>query len=93
MVGFIWASRRCHSLDSGIVRDFRVNLILAVIGALDDSTVGLIVGLIVGSAISTLGSELSLFLFLLFSVVDDRSAVADVRGSPRTAIMVLGIVN
>jgi len=76
-LGFIWASRRCHSLDAGIVRDFQLDLILAVIGALDDSTVGLIVGLIVGSAISTLGSKLSHFLFLPFSVVDDRSAVAE----------------
>ena len=24
-VGFIWASRRCHSLDSGIVREFQVD--------------------------------------------------------------------
>jgi hypothetical protein len=54
-----------------------VDLILAVIGALDDSTVGSIVGSIVGSAISTFGSELSLFLFLPFSVVDDRSAVTE----------------
>ena len=75
-VGFIWASRRCQILDSGIVRDFQVDLIVAAIGAHDDSTVGSIVGSIVGSAISTLGSELSLFLFLPFSVVDDRSAVA-----------------
>jgi len=65
-IGFIWASRRCHILDSGIVTDFQVDLGLAAIGALDDSIVGLIVG-------SAIGSELSLFLF--FSVVDDRSAV------------------
>jgi hypothetical protein len=47
-----------------------VNLILAVIGAQN----GLTVGWIVGSAISTLGSKLPLFLSLAFSVVDDRSA-------------------
>ena len=52
-----------------------MDLVLAAIGALDDSIVGsAIIGLIVGSAISTL--EMSLFLFLPFSVVDDRSAVA-----------------
>jgi len=51
-VGFIWASRRCHILDSEIVRDFRVDLVLAAIGALDDSFVGLIVGsAIVGSIV------------------------------------------
>jgi len=41
-----------------------VDLVLAAIGALDDSIVGSIVG------------ELSLFLLFPFSVVDDRSAVA-----------------
>jgi hypothetical protein len=72
-VGFIWASGRSHSLDSGIVRDLRVDLVLAVKGALRteeaggfvDAIVGSIVdsivGSIVGSAISTL--ELSLILF------------------------------
>ena len=75
VVGFIWASRRCHSLDSEIVRDFRVDLVLAAIGAFADSIVGSILGSIVG-AIIALGSELSLFLFLPFSVVDERSAVA-----------------
>jgi hypothetical protein len=55
-VGFIWASRRCHSLNSEIVRDFRVDLVFAAVGAL--------------------GYEHSLLLFLLFPVVDDRSAVA-----------------
>jgi len=85
VVGFIWASRECHSLDSEIVRDFRVDLVLAAIGVFADSIVGsilgsivgsAIIGSIVGSAIIALGSELSLFLFLPFSVVDDRSAVA-----------------
>ena len=33
-VGFIWASRQCHSLDSKIVRDFRVDLVFAAVGAL-----------------------------------------------------------
>jgi len=62
-----------------------VDLVLAAIGAVADSIVGsilgsmvgsAIIGSIVGSAIIALGSELSLFLFLPFSVVDDRSAVA-----------------
>jgi len=90
-VGFICASRWCHSLDSEIVRD----LVLAAIRALDDSIVGsivgsVIVGSIVGFAIvgsivcsivgSIVGSaistlELSLFLCFSFSVVD-KSAVA-----------------
>jgi len=33
-VGFIWANRRCHSLDSKIVRDFQVDLVFAAVGAL-----------------------------------------------------------
>jgi len=48
-----------------------VDIILAVIGALDDSTVGSIVG----SVISTLRRELSVFLFVSFSFDDDRSMV------------------
>jgi hypothetical protein len=68
-VGFISASRRCQILDSEIVRDFRVDLVLAAIGALDDSIVGSIVGSSVG--------EVSLFLLFPFSVDDDRSAVAE----------------
>jgi hypothetical protein len=87
-VGFIRASRRCHSLDSGIVRDFSVDLVLSVEGALRteeaggfvDAIVGvyedLIEGLVVGSVISSLQSELSLFHLFPLSVVDDRSAVA-----------------
>jgi len=87
-VRFIWASRLCHSFDFRIVRDLRVDIVLAAIGAFDDSIAdsivglieclieGLIVGSIVDSVFSTLGSELSLFLFLPFLVVDDRSAVA-----------------
>jgi len=51
VVGFIWASHQCHILDSEIVRDFRVDLVLAAIGVLDDSILGSIVGSIVGSAI------------------------------------------
>jgi len=56
VVGFICASRWCHIVDSEIVRDFRVDLVLAAIDALDDSTVGSIVGYgiidsIVGSVI------------------------------------------
>ena len=58
-VGFIWASRQCHSLHSGIVTDCPVDLVWAVKGALRteeaggfvDAIVGSIVGLIVGSAI------------------------------------------
>jgi len=61
-VRFIWASHQCHMLGSEIVRHFRVDLVLAAIGALDDSVVGCIVG------------ELSVFLLFLFLVVDDRSA-------------------
>jgi len=75
-VGFIWASHRCHSLHSEIVRDVRVDLVLAAICAFADSIVDLILGSIVGSAIIALGSQLSLFLFLPFTVADDRSAVA-----------------
>jgi hypothetical protein len=92
VVGFIWASCQCHILDSGIVRDFQVDLGLAVEDALstveaggfidaikgvsEDSIVGSVVdSAFRGSVISTLDSELSLFLFLPFSVVD-RSAVA-----------------
>jgi len=76
VIGFIWASRRGHILDSGIVRDFRVNLVLAAIGAHDDSIVGSIVGCVVGSIVhSAIGSELSLFLFFL--VVKGRSAIAE----------------
>ena len=76
VVGFIWASRRCHSLDSEIIRDFRADVVLAGIGAFADSIVGSILGSIIGSAIIGLASELSLFLILPFSVGDDRSAVA-----------------
>jgi len=81
-VGFIWASRRCHSLDSGIVRDFRVNLVLgalrteeaggfvdAIVGSIVDSIVGsAIVGSIVGSAIigSIVGSAISTLELSLF---------------------------
>jgi len=32
-VGFIWASRQCHSVDSEIVRDFQVDLVFAAVGA------------------------------------------------------------
>jgi hypothetical protein len=69
-IGFIWPSHWCHILDSGIVRDFQVDLVLAVICALNDTVVVSIVGCIVGSAIE---SELSLVPFSL--VIDDRSAI------------------
>jgi len=39
-LGLIWASRRCQSLDSGIVRDFRVDLVFAVKGALRPEEAG-----------------------------------------------------
>jgi len=91
VVGFIWASCRCHILDSEIVRDFQVDSGLAVEGALstaetggfidaiigvsEDSIVGSVVdSAFIGSVISTLESELSVFLCFPFSVVD-RSAV------------------
>jgi hypothetical protein len=83
VVGFICASCPFHIHDSEIMRDFRVDLVLAAMSALDDSIVGsvivgwivgsVIVGSIVGSAISTL--ELCLFLFFPFSAVN-KSAVA-----------------
>ena len=73
------------------MRDFRVGLVLAAIGALDDSIVDSIVGSIVGSVIvgSTAGFasiglivgtaistlELSLFLFFSFLVVDTSAVV------------------
>jgi len=49
-----------------------VDLVLAAIGALDDSIVGSIVSSIVGSIVG----DLSLVLLFPFSEVDDRSAVA-----------------
>jgi len=59
VVGFILASRWYHNVKYEIVRDFRVDLVFAAIGAL--------------------GGELSPFLFVLFSVFNDRSAVAGTR--------------
>jgi hypothetical protein len=53
------------------MRGFQVDIKLTTIGALDGSTVDSIVG----SGISTLGSNQSLFQFILFSEVDDISAV------------------
>jgi hypothetical protein len=64
VVGFIWASGRCQILDSEILRDCPGDLVFPVIGTLDHT----IRGRIVGSAIST--RALSLFLVFLFSVVD-----------------------
>jgi hypothetical protein len=64
--GFIWASRRCHRLD------FRIEevggFVDAIVGVSEDSIVGLVVGSVL--------SQLSLFLFLPCSVVDERSVVA-----------------
>jgi len=53
-----------------------VDLVLAAIGALDDSIVGSILGSIVGSSVGSIVGELSLFLLCPFSVDDDSSAVA-----------------
>jgi hypothetical protein len=33
-VGLIWASHRSHNLDCKILRDFRVNIVFAAVGAL-----------------------------------------------------------
>jgi len=102
-VGFISASRWCHSLDSEIVSDFQVDSVFVAIGALGAE-------LSSGCELS-LGGERSRFRHLQFSVVDDSSVVAgtmiylpltsypmrvqedgeDVRGFPLTAIMVLAI--
>jgi len=64
-IWFIWASRRCHSLD------FRIEeaggFVDAIVGVSENSIVGL-----VGSVISTLESEFCHFLFLPFPVVDER---------------------
>jgi len=43
-VGFIWASHGCHILHSEIVRECRVDMVLAAIGNFDDFIVGLIIG-------------------------------------------------
>jgi hypothetical protein len=69
VVGYIWACRRCHSLDWRI--EEVGGFVDAIVGVSEDSIVDL-----VGSVISSLESELSLFLFLPFVVVDERSAVA-----------------
>jgi hypothetical protein len=67
-VGFIWACCQCHSLDSEIVTDFQVDLVFAAVCVLgDEHSLGLEF---------SLGGEHSLFLCLLFLVVDDRRAVA-----------------
>jgi len=51
VVRFIWVSCRCQSLDSEIVRDFRVDLVLTAMDAVADTIVGSIVGSIVGATI------------------------------------------
>jgi len=53
-----------------------VDLVVAAIGALDDSIVGSIVHSIVGSIVYSIVGDRSLFVLFSFSVVDDRSAVA-----------------
>ena len=67
-VGFIWAIHRCHSLD------FRMEevggFVDAIVGVSEDSIVCLVLGSVL--------IEVSLFLFLPFSVVDKRSAVAGI---------------
>jgi hypothetical protein len=82
-VGFVLASRRCHILDCEILRNFRVELVLAVEGALRAEGAGCSVDAIVrsvmiGSVISTVESVLSLVLFLPCLVVDDRSEVEEI---------------
>jgi hypothetical protein len=67
VVGSIWASDGCHIADSDIVSEFRVDMVLAVIGNFDDLIVGITIGSIVG--------ELSRRLLCPFSVVNNRSAV------------------
>jgi hypothetical protein len=64
-VGFIWATRRCHS------HDFRIE----EVGEFADAIVGVSEDSIVGLVVRSVLSELSLFLFLPFSVVNERSAV------------------
>jgi hypothetical protein len=84
-VGFIWAGRRHHSLDSGIVKYLWADLVTAVEGAWSTTEeVGAIVPAIVGdsedsivcSLIFTLRSQLPLFLIHPPSVLDDGCAVA-----------------
>ena len=53
-VGYICASRQCHSLDSGIVSDFRVHLVLAVKGALRTEEAGGFEYAIVGSIVDSI---------------------------------------
>jgi len=69
----MWASCWCHILDSEIVRDFRMALVLAVEGALGVEEAGGFVDTIVGSAICTLW--LTLFLLFPFLVVDKSVVV------------------
>jgi len=75
-VGFIWVIRRCHGCNSGIVRDFWVDLVLVVQHVHKTEEAGGFIDAIIDSVISSLDIELSLFLYLHFSIVDDRSAVA-----------------
>jgi len=74
-VGFTWASCWCHSLDTRIMRDFRVDLVLPVIVALRTEEAGgfinaivrvsedSIVGLVERFVKRFLDSDLSLFLY------------------------------
>ena len=96
MVEFLWATGWCHILYPEIVRQFQMDLVLSIEGALRTEgpveyveampgvseylIVDLIADSVIGSTItcsviSTLESLHSLFLFLTFLVVDDRSAV------------------
>jgi len=69
VVASIWASRWCHILESEIVRDFCMDLVLAVEGALSTEEAGRFVGanvglskdLIVGSVVDSafIGSVIS----------------------------------
>jgi hypothetical protein len=82
VVEFICAKRQCHILDSDIVRDFRVDLVLPAIGALDDSIVDSIVGfVIVGKIVGSAIRGLIVGYSIVGSIV--RSAiVGSIVGSP-----------
>jgi len=47
-VGVIWASRWCHSHDSGIVKDLWIDLVTAVEGAFTTKEAGGLVDAIIG---------------------------------------------
>jgi hypothetical protein len=85
VVGFIWASCRCHSV--GFIIEEVHGFVNAIVGVSEDS----IVGLVVGSVISSVESDLSLFLFLPCSVVDESCAVAGLMINMRLIIVPAGV--